>query len=107
MDLNFAIGYSVPTANKSSIIPISAIRLTVSMLLTRLNGGVYGPIIIPAMINPITMGCLSLKVIPSITAATTIITARSMTTISPSSFWPLTKEGKSDGRGDSGAVWFT
>ncbi len=48
IDLSFAIGNSVPTPKRSIMIPSSAIRFMVSMLLTRLKGRVYGPIIMPA-----------------------------------------------------------
>lgn len=75
--LNFSIGNSIPTTNKSKMTPISAKRFRTSKLLIRLNGGVKGPIIIPAMIYPITIGCLSLYEIIAIMEATTIIIVKS------------------------------
>ncbi len=43
------------------------------------KGGVYGPIIIPANKYPTTIDCFNLCVMKSITAAITIITAKSCT----------------------------
>ena len=75
--LNFSIGNSIPTTNKSKITPISANKFRTSKLRIKLKGGVKGPIIIPAMIYPITMGCLSLYETIAITDATIIIIVKS------------------------------
>ena len=47
-DFNLAIGNSVPITKSNIMIPSSAKIFTVLGSCTRLSGGVYGPIIIPA-----------------------------------------------------------
>ena len=76
-DFNLVMGNSVPITNKSIIIPSSASVLIVLTSCIRLNGGVKGPITMPANIYPMTMGCFSLCVTNTITAATIITTAKS------------------------------
>ena len=64
----------------------------------------------PTKMYPITIGCLSLKAMAIIIAATSMITARSITTISANWFCPLGINGKIEGNGEEvsiGAVWFT
>ncbi len=76
-DLSLVIGNSVPITNKRMIIPISASVLIVPTSCIKLNGGVNGPITIPAKRYPITIGCFNLWVTKTITAATIITTAKS------------------------------
>jgi hypothetical protein len=59
-DLNLFIGKSVPITNNSIIIPSSANAFRVSILWINEKGGVYGPMIIPASIYPITADCFNL-----------------------------------------------
>jgi hypothetical protein len=75
------IGNSIPTTKSTNMTPISANRFSTSVLVIRLKGGVYGPIIIPAMMKPMTIGCLSLYEIKAMTAAIIIITVKSCTTV--------------------------
>ena len=76
-DFSLVIGNSVPITNKSMIIPSSASVLIVPTSCIRLNGGVNGPITIPASKYPITIGCFNLCVTNTIIAATIITTAKS------------------------------
>ncbi len=48
-DRSLPIGNSVPVTKSSMIMPSSAKRFSVSGLCTRLNGGVNGPITMPAI----------------------------------------------------------
>nr|WP_261377831.1 hypothetical protein [Candidatus Nitrosocosmicus arcticus] len=57
---NFCTGNSIPTVKSNSITPISVNRLRTSRLRIKLNGGLSSPIIIPATMKPIAMGCLNL-----------------------------------------------
>src|SRR5262245_13894077 len=77
---SFAIGNSIPTTKSTNMTQISANRFSTSVLVIRLKGGVYGPIIIPAMMKPMTIGCLSLYEIKAITEATIMMTVKSFTT---------------------------
>jgi hypothetical protein len=64
----------------------------------------------PTKIYPITIGCLSLNAMAIITAATSMMIAKSITTMSANWFCPLGRKGKIEGNGEEvsiGAVWFT
>ena len=61
IDFILAIGNSIPITNRSKITPISAKTCKISRLAIKLNGGVKGPMIIPANKYPIISGCRILK----------------------------------------------